>query len=396
MRIIQSSIGKFHHFDLARQLDRHGCLTAIFTGYPLQKLTREKLPGGKVHSFPWIHTPFMFLGRYIYGTPFHKEIGWLGAMTFDSYVSRNSLLSQCDVFVGLSGAALHSGRRVQRAGGKYICDRGSSHILFQDRILREEHARWGIPFVGIDRRVIDREEAEYEAADMITVPSGFAERTFREQGIHPEKLRCIPYGVDLSRFEPVTEPDEDTFEIIFVGGVGVRKGIPYLLEAFARLKHPRKRLKLIGGISAEARALIARFPLDAVTIQGHCPQHQLKELMSRAHVLVLPSIEDGFGLVQAQAMACGCTVIASTNTGAADLFTHGVEGLIIPPGSTESLLDALTSLAEDPVRLATMRAAALSRVRLIQGWSEYGTGFVQLCKEFTGESPQLNAVHPVG
>ena len=63
---------------------------------------------------------------------------------------------------------------------------------------------------------------------------------------------------------------------------------------------------------------------------GVVGQERLAELMSTSHVMVLPSIEEGLALVQGQAMACGCPVIASTNTGAEDLFTDGVEGFVVP------------------------------------------------------------------
>ncbi len=106
----------------------------------------------------------------------------------------------CDVFVGLSGSALHSGRIAQSRGAKYVCDRGSSHIRTQDQLLREEHERWGVKFSGIDPRVVAREEAEYAASDRITVPSIFNVRSFVDRGFPAERIVRIPYGVNLDRF----------------------------------------------------------------------------------------------------------------------------------------------------------------------------------------------------
>ncbi len=67
------------------------------------------------------------------------------------------------------------------------------------------------------------------------------------------------------------------------------------------------------------------------------PQGEVAELMSRSHVLVLPSVEEGMALVMAQAMACGCPVIATEATGAEDLFTDGVEGFIVPDRDAAAL-----------------------------------------------------------
>ena len=386
MEVANNSIGKFHHFDLARQLERRGCLKAIFTGYPKQKLTREELPPGKVHTFPWFHAPYMLMARFISGSSFHREMAWWATQTFDRHVAASPVLKGCDVFIGLSGAALRSGQRVQAQGGKYVCDRGSSHIRYQDNILREEYVRWGLPFAGVDPRVIRREEQEYASADVITVPSGFVRQSFKELGVPDEKMVTIPYGVDLSRFHPVADPSPDTFEVLFVGGVTLRKGIPDLLTAFAKLKHGKKRLRIVGSMPPETGPLLKRLPTENVEFLGHRPQPELKEIMSRSHVFVLPSIEEGLALVQAQAMACGCAVLATKNTGAADLFTDGVEGFIVEPRSAETLAERLSLLAEDPALLQRMRTAALQTVRGFGGWDRYGDQFVELCQRLSLKS----------
>jgi glycosyltransferase involved in cell wall biosynthesis len=94
--------------------------------------------------------------------------------------------------------------------------------------------------------------------------------------------------------------------------------------------------------------------------------------MSASDVLVLPSIEEGMALVQAEAMACGCPVIASTNTGADDLFTDGVEGFIVPIRDSEAILERMQQLADDPLLAGEMRAKSLLRVQSMGGWKEYG------------------------
>jgi alpha-maltose-1-phosphate synthase len=77
-------------------------------------------------------------------------------------------------------------------------------------------------------------------------------------------------------------------------------------------------------------------------------------------------------LVQGQAMACGCPVIATTNTGASDLFTDGIEGFIVPIRDPEALTARMQQLADDPALQASMSEAALRRVRSIGGWGDYG------------------------
>ena len=94
--------------------------------------------------------------------------------------------------------------------------------------------------------------------------------------------------------------------------------------------------------------------------------------MSASHVLVLPSIEEGLALVQAQAMACGCPVIASPHTGSEDLFSNEVEGFIVPVRDASALAGRMQQLADHPELRAQMSAAALARVKRAGGWKDYG------------------------
>jgi glycosyltransferase involved in cell wall biosynthesis len=369
MRVVLSTIGKFHTFDLARQLHKRGALRTVFSGYPWFKLKNERLPRESVKTFPYLHAPYMRL--FSDSGLVQQFCEWQDKLWFDRYVTDR--LPGCDVFCGLSGSALSSGRLAQSRKAKYICDRGSSHIRVQDRILREEYDRQGIDFCGIDPRFIRREEAEYEAADIITVPSTFALSTFVESGVDRRKMRLAPYGVDLSAFYPCVQRSENTFNVLFVGRITVTKGIVYLLEAFQKLRCARKQLTLVGGVSAELESTINRIrDQEQISLPGHLQQNRLKEIMSASHVMVLPSVEDGFGLVLTQAMACGCPVIASQNTGAQDLFTDGTEGFIVPIRDTVAIADRLQDLADSPDLRFRMSEAALRRVKTIGGWDQYG------------------------
>ena len=273
----------------------------------------------------------------------------------------------------MSGSALKTGEVARERGSKFVCDRGSSHIRFQDRILREEHKLQGIAFAGIDTRVIEREEEEYELADAITVPSSFALESFVGLGVSRSKLRLAPYGVDLTRFTPVGIPDDSNFQVLYVGRLSIQKGIPYLVDAFNRLRHARKQLTLVGTLDPLLTDLIRKATSQPnIRALGAIPQIHLREIMSRSHVMVHPSIQEGLAMVQAQAMACACPVIATENTGALDLFKDGSEGFIVPIRDSKALADRLQTLADMPDRRKQMSAAALQRVRSAGGWSDYG------------------------
>jgi glycosyltransferase involved in cell wall biosynthesis len=383
MLVTQVSIGRFHHFHLARQLERRSLLREIWTGYPRFKLRDEQgIPPEKIRTFPWLQTLYMglgwipMLGR---SSMVRRELGWWAQETLDRWVEAR--LKSPTILVALSGCEGHCGRRAKTLGGVWICDRGSSHIRYQEQILREEYALWKVPFEGIDSRFIDKEETEYDMSDIITVPSTFCWRSFSKMGVPEAKLRLVPYGGRLERFKPVGVPDPDTFTVLFVGAASIRKGVLYLLDAFAQVRHPRKRLKLIGAMEPAIVSLVTARLSESVTVLGSVSNVELPWHYSTADVLVLPSIEEGFGMVMGEAMSCGCPVIATCNTGAENLYDDGKEGFIIPIRSVEALTEAIESVAQSSERAKAMRARARARIENLGGWDTYGDRWATLIEE---------------
>ncbi len=391
MRVLQTVFGVFHHFELAREFERRGHLQAIYSTWPWSRLQREGVSRQKVRSFPWLHVPEYLLGRSGWDLPWlADELGYRNALTFDRWTEQHLrwLLrhgQRPDVLIGISGSSLRSGQLLQREGGIFVCDRGSTHQRYQEEIVAEEFQRWGVRRPVSDPRDTRREEAIYAAADAITVPSSVARRSFLQMGVPASRVHVIPYGVRLEQFTPTASPPADEFCVLFAGAVGLRKGVPYLLEAFAALQHPRKRLRVAGAVQEELRPLLAQLPTGHVEFLGPLPQAELAGLMSRSHVLVLPSIEEGLALVQAQAMACGCPVLCSANTGGEDLFTDGEDGFIVPIRDTALLAERMQRLADDPALQGRMRANALRRVQTLGGWREYGDRWEALLTRLLAE-----------
>jgi glycosyltransferase involved in cell wall biosynthesis len=384
MRIVQAVFGVFHHFELARELERRGHLETIYSTFPQTRLNREGLDQSKIKTFPWFHTPQILLPRAGISSPWLRDLlGYANTLAFDEWTSRR--IPSCDAFIALSGAGLKTGRLVQQRGGRFICDRGSSHQRYQEQLVSEEYRRWKVDRAVTNIRFILREEEIYETADAITVPSHFAARSFIESGLPAEKIKVIPYGVRLERFTRTGGPPADRFQVLFAGSVGLRKGVPYLLEAFARLKHPAKRLRIAGAIHPDIKTVLAHLPTEDVEFLGAVKQDRMAELMSTSHLMVLPSIEEGLALVQGQALACGCPVLCSTNTGGEDLLTDGVEGFIVPIRDIPALTEKMQQLADDPALQSQMSEAALKRVRSIGGWSDYGSQWEAFLKEITAD-----------
>lgn len=384
MKVTQAVFGVFHHFELAHQLHQRQHLQKIYSTWPWARLKREGLPRSLVSCFPLIHTTDYLLSQTrFYPAKISAKMGSWNARGFDRWTQ--SRIQPCDAFIAISGAGLLTGRKVQEAGGKFICDRGSTHQRYQESILDEEYHHWGAPLPLSKPHIVLREEEIYQQADAITVPSTVAKRSFVQMGVPSEKVHVIPYGVRLDQFTRTVETPTDSFEVLFAGQVSLRKGVPYLLDAFARLKHPKKHLTIVGSIQDDIRALLVKLPKENVTFTGSISQQELAKKMSASHLLVLPSVEEGLALVQGQAMACGCPVLATTATGAEDLFTDGKEGFIVADRDVDALFDRMQQVADDPALQRQLSEAALRRVKSLGGWDQYGEQWDRLLHTLTGQ-----------
>lgn len=367
-RVAVSSAGRFHAFDLARQLQKRGRLAAFYTAYPRIKVDADLRQASR--SFPWLYVPHMLANRVGWRWAYDVSF-WAVAETFDRWVARH--LESCDIVVAVSVYGLHTHRAAQsRYAAFTVCERGSAHILWQNRILTEEYTRHGLRFRGIDRRVIEKELDEYTTANLIAVPSTFAKQTFLEQGVSATKLVTWPTGVDTTLFYPSPKQD-DVFRVLYVGQLSIQKGTPYLLEAFADLRLPRFEVVCIGDMQKEVSRIWGKYDSGNFRYLGFVPRRELHEHYSQGSVFVMPSIHEGLAQVMGQAMACGLPVVATENTGAQDLFTNGLEGFIVPARNAEALRTAVLRLYEDASLRDQMAQAAMKRVQQIGGWDDYGT-----------------------
>lgn len=370
MRIGIGTTTRFHMLDLAREMRRLGEDTRVFTALPMSRVDDELRD--VTHTRPSRLLTWRVAGRL----PLLRDLNVWENATFQDFAQWFGGMAQraeFDVVDCLDCLGLEAGRAVQRRGGVWIVNRGSTHILTQKELLTSEHRRWKqpIPKTYFLPWMVERGLAEYDAADAIVVPSRFTKRSFVEHGIDPEKLHICPYGVDIAMFQPQPRAD-NKFRVLFAGAQSIRKGIGYVFEALRPLiKAGAVELWLVGPTPDDGKALLEQ-NRDLFVHHGVQPRSRLSWFYSQASVLMLPSIEEGLALVQAQALACGLPVIASVNTGAEDLFTDGVEGFIVQPRDAEALRDRVQRLLDEPALLEQMRTAALTRVQSLGGWSRYG------------------------
>lgn len=378
MKISISSAGQFHAFDLARQMELRGHLQKLYTAYPLGRVSG--IQRSKVASLPWLMYVLKGLEKARVTSPV-EYLNWAMIASFDRWVANR--MDQCDVFHHWSSCGVLSQRAArERWQAKVICERGSSHILTQSQILADEYDRWGISYRPIDPRIIERELTEYEAADRIVVPSTFARRSFIDHGFDPAKVTMTTFGVDLDMFQRIRKTD-DVFRILYVGQMSLQKGLPYLLEAVSSLNLHNTEVWLIGASNPETESIFERHA-GSFRYLGVVPRNELHRYYSQASVFILASLQEGMAMVQAQAMACGLPVISTVNSGGEDLFTHGVEGFIVPIRSPEAIREWIVYLYENPDVRQEMGQAAMKRVQSLGGWENYGDQMTALYHDLLG------------
>ncbi|HPD17373.1 MAG TPA: glycosyltransferase family 4 protein [Planctomycetota bacterium] len=348
-------------YHAARGIWRAGHLTRLFClGYEPNDIPADLI------------RPLWFPSRRYLRLPVHMY--WrLKDASFDRRAARR-LPEGFDVFHGWNSHCLASLARAKERGALTFVERGSAHAAAQARLLEGEHARFGLRPPRAMRRLVERCVAEYEAADFVHVPSSFCRQSFIDEGFPAQRLVQSPYGVDPSRFAPGPEPDR--FTVLFVGEIGLRKGVLDLLEAWARLRLTDSRLVLLGGIEPAIAPRVEEFRRrTAFETPGF--GHDMPAAYAGASVLALPAIEDGFPLVVLEAMASGRPVIVSENTGSKDAVENGVHGFVVPIRSPDAIAESLQWLHDRPAERAAMGAAARQRAEQFP-WQRHGADLVAL------------------
>lgn len=330
----------------------------IFGGYSWFTAMKErrydpKLPIEVIHSVPWLEIGYQIWQKLSRSRWEHSALTLKNDL-FDRYVSKKlRRFRECfDLFYGFSGCALHCLKQSKSLGKLSILDHHDIHHQTAKKLLQEEielHPDFAetIPYWPPYEPYLQRVEAEDCAADYHMVLSSFAKNSYVHAGMNPEKISIVPLGVDLDRFSSdMKQENNHKFRILFVGAIGQRKGIKYLLESFKHLALPNSELVLAGNVLGRRKAL------EKYSHLFHLEQFIEPSLMPSFYrsgeVFVLPSVYDSFGQVIVEAMACGLPVIVSENTAGHDIVRDGVDGFVIPIRDVNALSVKLLILYENP------------------------------------------------
>lgn len=349
MRVIYTSAPKlagagmgYTAYQLALGIQEQGYLDRLICGYAGANSIHSNL----LRTFP-------LFGLVAWLTRDHTLIR---DVFFDLLAMR--FVGSCNIVHGWSHQCLHTLRRAKRRGAIAFLERQNSHELTYIDLVTNEEKRFSLRKRGISRQLGRRRGlAEYDVADFITVPSQFVYDSMVAHGVSEGKLFLNPYGVDVDRFRPRPQADK-VFRALFVGRVGLRKGVPYLLEAWKGLQLPGAELVLAGRVGPDGRAVVERYQgTSGVKLLGHVTD--MPGLYNSATIFVFPSIEEGSALVTYEALASGLPVITTHNSGS--IVCDGQEGFLVPIRDVDALTTKIAYLYENPNVRAQMGEAARAR-----------------------------------
>lgn len=393
LKITLSVNGRFHAFDFAAALEARNSLGCLMTSYPSAITTRMAgLPSHKVRSLPWPEA----LRRLHHAASSFLPLGnpqfFLNA-SFDRWASQQ-IPEGTNIFVGWSGNSLLSVRRAKERKIPTFLERHSAHIETQTEWLADEYRKFGLAFHATHPRLMEQELREYEAADWISVPSRFVRRTFLDKGVSEAKIRVHPLAVDTEKFRPVPHRSKK-LRFFYGGQLSLRKGIPYLVEAFQNLGGREAELFLVGDCDPELEPILARFASEGIVRLPAQSSDRFAGLLASSDLVCVPSIEDGFNQVAVQAMACGVPVLASTNTGAGELVDEGRSGFLVPPCDARAICDRMEWALSNRDDLGAMGEFARSRMVHTSTWARYAESRIEEFAELL-ETGSLTSGHSKG
>jgi glycosyltransferase involved in cell wall biosynthesis len=378
MQVTISVGGRFHAFYLAQQLLKYGYLQRLITSYPKFEVLKYGIPRDRVGSVlikelmlrGWQKVPFNLRELYNPQYLIHEIYDRWASYLYDG---------KSDICVAFSSFGLHTIRKAKDGGAVTIVERGSSHMLYQQKILKEEYEKFRLRPNLSHCKIVKKELQEYEEADYISIPSLFAKRTFLEEGVLEEKLIHVPYGVHLDEFMQIPKED-NIFRVVYAGNIGLWKGVHYLLQAYSELRLPSSELLLVGAIIEDIKPFMRMYEGNYRWV-GHVPQKHLYKYYCQSSVFVMMSLP----MVIPQAMACGLPVICTASTGGEDIVRDGVDGFIIPIRHVEALKQSLLYLYENADVCRAMGQSAKERVSKRFTWDDYGERIIQQYERILNE-----------
>ena len=404
VKVLVTHPGRQHSHQAALGLQKAGMLAGYWAGVPAVAEQARRVPAVLRARFaryaPVPLDPARV--RWMPATPALRRLGdaWLPAPAtawndfwacrlFDRWAAASLADARANTVLACEISALDTFREARRLGMTTILDAPSIHHAAQDRL----HGTADPP--ALHRRITGVKDEEIALADHILTVSELARQTYLDAGVPPEKVHAVALGADVELFtpRPEGEPAPEGFTFLFAGASIHRKGFDLLLEAFARVTAPEVRLRIVGPAGDSAHLLAERRD-ERIVATGPTDQKGLAAELRRADCLVLPSRNDSYAMVVAEALAAGVPVLVSEMVGAKELVTEGT-GWIVPVDDVPALAERMLWCARHAGEVRSLRDAC-RRAAEAATWPAYHQRLAALLRSLTPCPPLPSPPLPPG
>jgi alpha-maltose-1-phosphate synthase len=340
--------------------------------------------------------PFRETARLLCGRRFSEhERGFLSIDAISAALDRVVAAAvrksdTCNLVYGYEDCAFSTFGAADARGIPRLYDLPIGYWRVAQRIYAEERERepeWAPTLTGIrdSDEKLARKDEELRLATHVVVASTFTKSTLahaiqRQSGSDQRPITVIHYGAPAA-FPGEIAKAEGKLKILFVGGLGQRKGLSYALRAVELIGAKNCELTLLGRKVAEGCRPLDQAVRDHRWLPSLSHAHVLRE-MRQHDVLIFPSLFEGFGLGITEAMSQGAAVITTAHTAGPDIIDDGVDGFIVPIRSADAIAEKLELLARDREHLHAMKIAARKKMRMYP-WENYRRALVTLAQEVT-------------
>jgi len=344
---------------------------------------RPELDASRIRMVPIPELLYVLAHRFkfpktIIATFWQWRAGW-----FDRALARVLERERPAAIICSNDYAVYSFRKAKSLGIFCILNQASGHVRSALRLYREESelhpdfAPNSNP--GVVDWVLDRARDQVHLADLVLAGSDYVKRTLLDVGVAAERIRVLPYGVDVNRFRPAPRRSGKKFRLLFVGRLSQGKGVKYLLEAMKQLWRPEIELVMVGGIDGIEKGLASyRSYFRHIPNRPHA---EIQRVFESADAFVFPSLHEGSALVTYEALASGLPVITTENAGS--VVRDGLEGFVIPIRDVPALKEKILTLYQDPELCREMGVRARERAEQFT-WRAYRAHHGELVGQILG------------
>lgn len=273
-------------------------------------------------------------------------------------IASNFVSNQQDVFFGYSSSSLETLQRATELGLRTVLDQIDPGRIEYDIVATEEREYPDLSPSSnlLPERYFSRIQREWEIASAVIVNSAWSKRALAAQGVPGEKLFVVPLAYGGPSSTNPKPPRRSELRVLWLGTLCLRKGLVYALQAARMLAGFPVTFTFAGACQVKTENL--RFPTQARYV-GPVTRAEAARLYDKHDIFIFPTLSDGFGLTQIEALSYGLPVITTLCCG--DVIEHGKSGFLIPPREPRALAEAILRFAHEPDLLPMMSAKALER-----------------------------------